>query len=153
MSQISQENTCVEILFNTFTAPMTSLLIKRLQCRFFPMNFTKLLRTAVLQNTSDGCFRKLPDLIYFTRISSISYSSYSKVIIKLCFEEIPGEQDLISVELIIEMFYPVKKGKLIFVLTDISCNDCENKHPVKSVSYWSFSDPYFPTFGLNMERY
>ena len=26
-------------------------------------------------------------------------------------------------------------------------------HCVKSVHIWSFSDPYFPAFGLNTERY
>ena len=148
MSQISQENTCVEIFFNTFTAPLKSLLIKRHQCRFFPMNFKKLLRAAVLQNNSGGCFRKLPDLIYLARISPISYSSYFKVVTKLCFEEISGEQDLISLELIIEIFYPVKRREI-----DICCNDCENKHGEKSVSFWTFSGPYFPTFELNTERY
>ena len=28
-----------------------------------------------------------------------------------------------------------------------------HNHCVKSVRIWSFSDPYFPAFGLNTERY
>ena len=28
-----------------------------------------------------------------------------------------------------------------------------NKHCVKSVGIWSYSDPHFPAFGLNMRRY
>ena len=33
------------------------------------------------------------------------------------------------------------------------CNSQDVKHCVKSVRIRSFSDPYFASFGLNMERY
>ena len=111
------------------------------------MNFTKLLRTAVLMNTSGGCFRKLPDLTYLTHISPISHSSCSKVIIKLCFEQISGEQDLISVKFIIEKFYhinPIQDG--LFRCYSRMGGGQKGPHSIKSVTHilqwWNLAQLY-----------
>ena len=50
----------LESLFNKVTGIQTSnFLRKRIQHMCFPVNNAKLLRTALLKNTFDGCFCKL----------------------------------------------------------------------------------------------
>ena len=87
LSQISQESTCVGVSFNKVVGlKVCSFMKKRFQRRCFPVKFTKVLRTPFLQNTSSGCFCKLPDkkldmktemwkLKRTTNISKMSFSA------------------------------------------------------------------------------
>ena len=51
ISQISKENTCVEVFFNKVAGLQACNFIKKiLQYRYFPVKFAKLFKTPILKN-------------------------------------------------------------------------------------------------------
>ena len=60
--QNSRENTCARVT-SVIKLQACNFIKKRLRHRCFPMNIAKFLRTLILQNISDGCFRQKSEKI------------------------------------------------------------------------------------------
>ena len=53
---------------------------------------------------------------------------------------------------IVSILYPLKTPKKKFVLVSLDDTKCEKLHCGEIARIRSFSGPYFPTFGLNIEE-
>ena len=102
-SQIPQENTCVGDTFLKSCNPEDSVK-KRLQHRYFPMRFTKSLRTPILQSNSSGCFWQLVLLKESRTKPSATVSDKYRIQLKksiCCYENEHSAREVIP-----EFFYP-----------------------------------------------
>ena len=107
--QNSQENTCVGVFFNKFAGPQYSNFIKkRLHHRYFPVKFSKFLRTSCFASpAAASAILRFPACIFFKKgdPDKDAFSVNFKNFLRTSFDRTPLDGCLLCLSETFEKFF------------------------------------------------